>query len=103
MVEEAPPFIESPDMTAPKGTELYCFIDSARPCTAECMAFLPVRPEGPDYEGQQFAACSLLVNLHKLGKHHVAIAQQGAALLKHHRVKAQDDARTSQPLPPKAV
>lgn len=96
---EDQPFIEKPEEYAPQGTELYCFLDSSRPCSAECMAFLPVKPEGPDYDDQQWPACMLLVNLHKLGKHHVAIAQQGAALLKSHRIKTADEQRANQPLP----
>lgn len=94
------PFVEKPDETPPTGEEVYCFLDSGRPCTAECVAYLPVAPEGSDYAGQQFARCTLLVNLHKLGKHHVALAQQGAAFLKHHKVKQADEARVNQPVPP---
>ena len=88
---------------APTGADasgLFCFIDSARPCSSECMAYLSARPEGRDYENQQWAKCSLLVSLHKVGKHAVALASQGDALLKHLRVKAVDAARASQPPPP---
>lgn len=80
---------------------VFCFLDASRPCTAECMAFLPARPEGEDYEGQTFAACSLLVNAHKLGKHLTVIAQQGTMLLKHLRVKQADAQRNGQPPPPR--
>ena len=80
--------------------ELYCFLDSARPCQAECMAYLPVRPEGEDYQQAPFSSCMILVNLHKIGKHHVALAQAGANLVRDGRNKAADQARNNQPLPP---
>ena len=87
----------------PKGAAasgLFCFIDSAQPCSSECMAYLGVSPEGVDYKGQQWAKCALLVSLHKVGKHVVALAGQGDALLRHLRVKTADAARATQPLPP---
>src|SRR5690606_10644440 len=95
------PYLEKPDEHVPEGTEKYCFIDSNRPCTAECMAFLVVRPEGPDYEGQQWAACSLLVNMHRGGKHLTVLASQGAAVLKDMRIKMADEKRLNQPPPPR--
>lgn len=98
------PFIEKPDIIEKEhGTGLYCFFDAARPCTSECMAYLVAQPEGRDYEQQQWSRCSVLVNLHKIGKHAVALAGQGEALLKHLRVKRADDARNNQPLPPKVL
>lgn len=94
------PFIESPDMmNKPEGTGLYCFMDSARTCDADCMAFLLVSPEGADYEDKQWSRCMLLVNAHKLGKHAVALAGQGDSLVKHLRVRAADAARASQTPP----
>jgi len=100
MMESDTPFIEKPDEHMPAGNELFCFLDSSRPCTPECMAFLPARPDGPDYENQQWPACMILVNLHKLGKHHVVLASQGQSLLKHLRVKSADEKRENQPPPP---
>lgn len=100
MTQPDTPFIERPEEHAPSGTELFCFLDSSRPCTSECMAFLPSRPEGQDYEGQQWSACMLLVNVHRLGKHHIALASQGQSLLKHLRVKNADEKRENQNLPP---
>lgn len=96
------PFIEAPDETTPPKERLYCFLDAGRPCGAECMAFLPVRPEGPDYASDAWPACMLLVNLHKLGKHHVSLAQTGVAMLKQRKDEKVDAARASigQTLPP---
>lgn len=92
------PYIERPEMMdIPEDrTGLYCFLESSRECGADCMAYLGIRPDGPDYEGQQWSRCSLLVNAHKLGKHAVALASQGGSLLKHLRVKAADDKREGQ-------
>lgn len=103
MTQPDTPFLEKPEEHAPEEGRLYCFLDSSRPCTSECVAFLPARPEGADYEGQQWTTCMLLVNLHKLGKHHVALASQGQSLLKHLRVKDADARRENQPLPPKVT
>ncbi len=97
------PFLERPDETQPEADQAFCFLDASRPCTAECMAFLPARPEGADYEGQTWSACMLLVNLHKMGKHHVALAQQGAAFLKNQKIHLADAQRSNQPLPPKVT
>ena len=96
------PYIEFPDtVEKPEdATGRYCFIDASRPCTAECMAFLAARPPGPDYIGEQWAKCSLIVNLHKVGKHAVALAGQGESLLKHLRVAKADAARGGPPPPP---
>lgn len=95
------PYVETPEETeAPHGSGLYCFIDATRPCESECMAFLLAQPEGNDYQGQQWSKCALLVNLHKMGKHAVALAGQGDSLVRHFRVKAADDSRAKQPLPP---
>lgn len=101
MTQPNSPYIERPDEHAPEADQLYCFIDATRPCKPECVAFLPARPPGPDYEGQAWSACMLLVNAHKLGKHAVALAGQGQDLLKHLRVGKQDAARMNHPPPPK--
>lgn len=95
------PYIEQPDVTdlPEERSGLFCFIDSARECGSDCMAYVGVRPEGKDYEGQQWSKCSLLVNLHKVGKHAVALASQGDSLLKHMRVKSADARREGQ-IPP---
>ena len=96
------PYIESPDMVdkPDDATGRYCFINDSRPCSSECMAFMVVPPPGPDYDGEQWAKCSLIVNLHKMGKHAVALAGQGDLLLKHLRVAKADAARGGPPAPP---
>jgi len=99
-MNENKPFIEKPDEYAPDKDQVFCFLDSSRPCTAECMAFLPARPDGADYEGQTWSACMLLVNVHKMGKHAVAIASQGQNLLKHLKVAQADEKRGPLPPPP---
>ncbi len=56
--------------------ELYCFKDSGRPCTAECVAYQTFPPEGDDYKsGEPWTHCRLLVNGHREAKHTVLIAQ----------------------------
>lgn len=94
------PYIEKPDQYTPQGNEVFCFLDSARPCTAECIAYMPVAPEGTDYENQAFSSCLVLVNLHKAGKHVTALAQQGTSLLKHLKVVQADAKRGGPPSPP---
>ena len=95
------PYIEKPDEHAPDATDKFCFIDANRPCTAECMAYLVSRPDGQDYEDQQWAACSILVNLHRGGKHLTVLASQGAAVIKDMRIRVADDKRLNQSFPPR--
>jgi len=75
------------------GDELFCFLDATRMCNMACVSFLIVRPEGKDYEGQPFACCSLLVSAHRSGKHLTVLAQIGADVLKHNRIKTADAVR----------
>lgn len=51
-----------------------CFIDQGRICGPDCMAFLPQPPSEPDYQGEGWAHCHVLVNAHRLGKHLVILA-----------------------------
>ncbi len=53
---------------------LYCFKDSTRVCGADCMAF-SAPPDSPDFKGQQWAKCKLLVDSHRTGKHLVILAE----------------------------
>lgn len=101
--ETGVPYVHPPDMqNKPEDvTGRYCFLDASRPCGSECMAYLAVRPPGQDYEGEQWSKCSMLVNLHKVGKHVVGIASQGENLLKHLKVKRADEVRGGQPMPPR--
>ena len=84
-----------PELKAlPEKNGLFCFLDQARACGADCMAFQRP-PEGPDYLAQQWAQCALLTNTHKIGKHSAIVATE---LVRKNR----DDARlhaASGPLP----
>lgn len=79
---------------------LFCFISPERLCDSDCMAFLPVMPEGADYQGQQWSKCLLLVNAHKAGKHLTVLAQHSDGLLKHLRVVKADAQRGGPSIPP---
>jgi len=83
---------------AEEGSGLYCFLDHARQCTAECMAFISP-PDGPDYIDQQWARCLLLVNAHRGGKHLVVLASTSAQMLQNAKNEAADRQR-NQPAPP---
>lgn len=78
---------------------LICFLDNKRPCGADCMAWVQP-PDGADYKDQQFSNCMVLVNLHRVGKHAVVLAAQGADLLKKLKITEADRARGDQPPPP---
>lgn len=80
-------------------TGLYCFLDDARPCSAECMAY-DAAPEGADYRDKQWANCMLLVNAHRGGKHLIVLASLGSELLHKTKNAAADAARANQTPPP---
>lgn len=63
---------------------LTCFLSENRPCGADCMAYLNPVPAGKDFQGQQFAHCLLLVNIQRVGKHAVIIANDLAVLTTTH-------------------
>jgi hypothetical protein len=50
-----------------------CFIDQHRICGPDCMAYLPQKPEGKAYIGEQWAHCHLLVNADRAGRHIVIL------------------------------
>ncbi len=87
------PFIEKPDVHKPEPDTLFCYKDASRPCASDCVAYLVSRPDGKDYENQAWSQCALLVNAHRTGKHLTILAQQGADLLKHLRIKSADAVR----------
>jgi len=93
------PVLHHPTLKEPDPEGLICFLNDARPCGADCMAYIE-RPDGPDYVDQQWANCMLLVNAHRGGKHLVVLASVGADLCKAARVEAADRARLYQPVPP---
>ena len=85
-------------MAQPAKTGLFCFMNADRVCSADCMAFLHPPPAEPDYAGQQWASCLLLVNVHRGGKHLVILASEA------HKLAAQG--RTAPPganIPPPIV
>jgi len=97
------PYIEKPDYYKPDEATRFCFLNPDRLCSSECMAYLVERPDGQDYEGQQWAVCMLLVNLHRCGKHLAILASQGGALLKEMKVKLADEKRINQTVPSRGV
>lgn len=78
------PQTEQPEETTeaePPSTGAACFLDQARICGADCMAFLPQKPEGTAFIGAQWAHCHLLVNADRGGRHLVVLADVGAKLV----------------------
>ena len=65
-----------------KPDELFCFLNRERVCGADCMAYTTFAPNHADYNGQQWPHCSLLLNLHRTGKHLVVIAECISKLMK---------------------
>lgn len=81
---------------------LICWRDKDRPCGADCMAF-GEPPDGPDYQGKQWANCQVLVNEHRTAKHLTILVQVGNELVKQRKNEAADRSRMSQPAPPKVL
>lgn len=79
---------------------LMCFLDQTRECGPDCMSFLTDRPEGPDYQGNQWSHCHVLVNMHRGGKHLVVLASIGSEMQKKAKNEQADRARLNQPPPP---
>ena len=71
---------------------LYCFLNSQRPCTAECAAYFTdlELPQGPDYKDKQWAHCLVLVNVHRAGKHLVVLADAVTRVTKQQADSARD-------------
>lgn len=78
---------------------LFCFKDASRPCGADCMAFSDP-PEGPDFQGKQWANCMVLVNDHRSAKHLVILASVGGQLAQKAKTEQADRIRNSQQPPP---
>lgn len=78
---------------------LMCFKDADRPCGADCMAFADA-PEGPDFQGRQWANCMVLVNAHRTAKHLVILASFGGQLVQKAKTEQADRIRANQPPPP---
>jgi hypothetical protein len=78
---------------------LLCYRDSARVCGPDCMAYI-TPPNGPDYQGQQWAHCLMLVTAHRTGKHLVLLADAVGQQVKKSVTALADAARINQPPPP---
>jgi len=100
--DEETPFLHHPDLIDDDHEKngLCCFLDGARQCGPDCMAFTTLRPEGQDYVGHQWANCLLLVSAHRGAKHLTILAQVTDGLLRKTRVQAADEARVAQAPPP---
>jgi hypothetical protein len=68
--------------TRPKESGLSCFMDIARMCGADCMAYLPEVPPGPDYKGQQWAHCKVLADMHRGSKHLTILASAAGDIVR---------------------
>jgi hypothetical protein len=88
-----------PDDRYEDGTGLYCFANQNTCCSPTCMAYASCPPDGPDYVGQQWARCLLLLNAHKVSKHVVIIANVLDAASKMLKVVKADMSRTSTKAP----
>lgn len=100
MPDDSTPFLQSPKELDPQPEDLYCFKDAARPCAAECMAYMTYVPEGDDYKGQQWAHCRLLVDSHRTAKHLVVLTQQVTKINQTISNEAADRKRHPTPPPP---
>lgn len=77
---------------------LGCFIDQARLCGVDCMAYLPQVPDQKAYLGETWAHCLLLLNADRIGRHLVVlvdIAKSTAA----RSAQRQSEAARQQPSP----
>lgn len=79
------------DSEAP-GNGLYCFLDSARPCGPDCMAYVLEDSESKKLSTQQ-KNCSLLVSVDRLSRY---VAQASSLYQK----RTGDQVRASHAAPP---
>lgn len=71
------PQVYHPNETEKVEGQLYCYKDMHRPCTAECVAYLPQPPSGPHYPlDAQWTHCLVLVNQEKQVRHLIVIASE---------------------------
>lgn len=89
-----------PDQRHEDGTGLFCFINQNMPCSPTCMAYTVVQPVGEEYREQQWARCMLLVNMHRVGKHMVILANLVDTATRAVKGSLADSARKNQPPPP---
>ena len=91
----------TPDSPRPEegaANEVYCFLDSGRPCTAECAAYEATAPKDQEAAGKPWGHCVLLVNVHRVGKNVVILASSVGRLATH-----VTDLTRQQPAPPRPV
>jgi hypothetical protein len=81
------PLLESDDLAARRPA---CFFDQGRICGADCMAFLPARPEGSAYLGETWAECHVLVSADRLARHLIILTQVASAREARLRKEAED-------------
>lgn len=93
------PSMQKPGEGDPKGAA--CFMDQYRICGPDCMSFLPKPPEGPEYLGEQWAQCLLLVNAQRVGKHTVIIASELVNIRKKNSQAQAEAVRAQRPPEPK--
>ncbi len=82
------------DAQAGTPSTLACFMDQGRVCGPDCMAYLPQAPGEPDYQGENWAHCHLLINAHRGGKHLVIIAGAASKIAGLQRQAAAEAVRT---------
>jgi hypothetical protein len=93
------PLQHHPSLKEDDPNGLYCFLNMARPCGPDCMAW-QMPPPGVDYQDQQWASCMLLVNAHRGGKHLVVLAASASELVHKAKNETADRLRAQQPPPP---
>ena len=80
-MDDPRPMTEQPNAVE-KGTGLGCFMDQLRVCGPDCVAFLNPPPQNdPEYQGQPWSRCHMLVNVHRAGKHLVILTSDVHRLL----------------------
>jgi hypothetical protein len=55
-------------------SKLSCYGDQSRICGPDCMSYLAQVPSGANYQGENWAHCLVLVNVERMGKHIVIMA-----------------------------
>lgn len=77
--------VQQAEEVAPEGIDgptkgAGCYRDQARVCGPDCMAYLPQKPEGRAYIGEQWAHCHVLVNMDRQGRHLVVLADAASKI-----------------------
>ncbi len=72
--------------------EVYCFIDSRRPCSADCMAYRTVGQDNHELDPAQ-QHCVIISSVERTGRGLMIIGSIGSALLKQLKITAGDSKR----------